>query len=182
MGVIINKKIETVDGNQHDSFYMRIEGYWFHKSIGNLQIALNHYKDREAADAALPPFVEDTMDNDASGQIPFSCSIDNGTTQLDLSQLFTFHLTSSEKVPVEEWETWEEVKEEKVQLIDYNDDGEEIESFGYQNVPMLVSASKTVYKTRINAGELGGDIFNYSYSRIKTLYSEIFGKESLQDV
>ena len=44
MGVIINKKIETVDGNQHDSFYMRIEGYWFHKSIGNLQIALNHYK------------------------------------------------------------------------------------------------------------------------------------------
>ena len=71
MGVIINKKIETVDGNQHDSFYMRIEGYWFHKRIGNLQIALNHYKDMEAADAALPPFVEDTMNNDASGQIPF---------------------------------------------------------------------------------------------------------------
>ena len=130
MGNILKKKIETVDG---EIILHSNQGYWFHKSIGNLQIALNHYKDREAADAALPPFVEDTMNNDASGQIPFSCSMDNGTTQLNLSQLFTFHLTSSEKVPVKEWETWEEVREEEVQLIDYNDDGEEIESFGYQN-------------------------------------------------
>ena len=126
MGVIINKKIETVDGNQHDNFYMRIEGYWFHKSIGHLQIALNHYKDKAAADAALPPYIEDIDENDASGQIPMSCSFDNGSTQLDISQLYSFHLTSSEKVPVEKWETWEEVREEEVELIDYNDDGEEV--------------------------------------------------------
>jgi len=47
---------------------------------------------------------------------------------------------------------------------------------------VLVSASKTVYKTRINAGELGGNLYDFSYSKIKTLYSEIFGKETLQDV
>jgi len=182
MGVIVNKKIETIDGNQHDSFYMRIEGYWFHKSVGNLQIALNHYKDREAAEAALPPFVEDVSENDASGQIPMSCSFDEGNKQVDISQLYNFHLTSSDKVPVEEWDKWEEVQEIEVELIDYNDDGEEIKSFGVDKVPMLVSASKTVYKTRINAGELGGDIYDYSYSRIKTLYSEIFGPEALQDV
>ena len=182
MGVIINKKIETIDGNQHDSFYMRIEGYWFHKSVGQLQIALNHYRDEAAADAALPPFIEDINENDASGQIPMSCSSDNGTTQHNLSQLFHFHLTSSEKVPVEEWETWEEIREEQIELIDYNEDGDEIKSFGVDQIPVLVSASKIVYKTRINAGELGGNLYDFSYSKIKTLYSEIFGKETLQDV
>lgn len=182
MGVIINKKIETVDGNQHDSFYMRIEGYWFRKSIGQLQIALNHYKDEAAADAALPPYVEDINENDASGTIPMSCSIDDGATQLNLFNMFNFHLTSSEKVPVEEWETWEEVQDQEVELIDYNDDGDEIKSLGIQSIPVFVSASKTVYKTKINAGELGGNLYDFSYSRIKKLYAGHFGAENLQDV
>jgi hypothetical protein len=181
MGIQINKKIETIDGNHYDNFYMRIEGYWFHKSVGQLQIALNHYKDKAAAEAALPPFIDDKRMNDASGQIPLSCSFDDGV-QVDLSQLHHFHLTSSEKVPVIEWEKWEEVKEQEIELIDYNDNGDEIKTYDIQLVPVEVSASKTVYKTRINAGELDGNIFTYSYSRIKKLYSETFGEENLQNI
>ena len=60
MGFIVEKQVNFPGGIDLNDFYVRIESYHLHKNVGQLDLIIGHYTNKEGADIALPPYVEDT--------------------------------------------------------------------------------------------------------------------------
>jgi hypothetical protein len=74
MGFIVSQSVQTLDGNTHDSFYVRIENYNINKIAGVLITSVAHYTSKEDADLNIPPYVEDTYNGMGAGRLNVSMS------------------------------------------------------------------------------------------------------------
>lgn len=59
MGFIVSQSVQTLDGNTHDSFYVKIENYNINKISGVLITSVAHYESKEDADLNFPSYLED---------------------------------------------------------------------------------------------------------------------------
>ena len=74
MGFIVSQSVQTLDGNTHDSFYVRIENYNINKIMGVLITTVAHYTSKENADLNIPPYVEDGYNGMGAGRLNVSMS------------------------------------------------------------------------------------------------------------
>lgn len=181
MGLIINKKFNFPGGLEIDSFYARIETYNLNKNVGQLDLIMGHYLNKEGADKALPPYYEDISSNNGSALLPFEFESEGKT--LAIPRIISVVLTSSSTIPVEEWEYQDEWKVVEEEVIDYDDDGNELNSFDTKKIKVQVSSSKTVEKTKVYDKDFKKEnLIEFAYSKVRDIYNKEFGSDNIKDL
>ena len=175
MGFIVSQSVETFLGKTLDSFYVRIENYQLNKIKGIIGTAVAHYETPEAANANFPNYLEDIPS--PYGRVPTSMSYNGEWKHYDM--WYKFYVTSS--VTVTEQFTSSSFYTELVDYIDFDENGDEIVSQREEVFENITTGSREIQKTLLNIGSITGSIYEYSYKKIKEVYSEMFGSENIID-
>jgi hypothetical protein len=175
MGFIVSQSVETYLGKTLDSFYVRIEVYGLNKKRGILNATANFYETQEAAASNSPLYLEDT--STPYGRVPTSMSY-NGEW-FDLPTLCSFHITESAIVPTTVYSS--SFYYETVDYVDFDNDGNEIISQREEKIEVVTSESIDVLKSFITIASLTGSIYDTCYTKVKEVYSGIFGSENIID-
>ena len=96
MGFIVSQSVQTLDGNTHNSFYVKIENYNINKIGGFLFTSVAHYESKEYADLNFPPYLEDADNGIGAGRLNVSMSY-NGEWK-EWPMFFSYPLTQSVEV------------------------------------------------------------------------------------
>jgi hypothetical protein len=181
MGLIINKKINFTGGLELDSFYARIETYNLHKGVGQLDLIMGHYVDKEGADKALPIYREDIVNNHAGATLPYEIQTEDKL--VEIPRIISVVLSGSSPLQVEEWDYTNEWKVVEEEVIDYDDDGKELQSFTTKKVKVQVSSSRMVEKTKVYDKDFKKENFiEFAYSKVKDIYNKEFGSDNVKDL
>ena len=181
MGFIVNKKVDFPGGISLENFYVRIESYHLHKSVGQLDVIMGHYIDKTGADLALPPYVENISNNNAYATLPYDLKSED--KEIKTSRILSFPLSGSEKIPVVETITREQNELVDQENIDYDDDGNEIKTFAKKLVKRPVTEEFTSLKTKVYDYNFKEEnIIDFAYSRVKNIYKEKFGSDNIENL
>jgi hypothetical protein len=175
MGFIVSQSIETFFGDQLDSFYVRIENYQLDKLRGAVGTTIGHYETPETAALVFPKYAEDTPG--PYGRIPVSMSY-NGEWK-EYPMWYNFPVTAS--VLVTEPFTSSSFHTELVDYIDFDENGDEVVRQREEQFETITSGSREVQKTLLDIQLITGSIYEYSYAKVKEVYSEMFGSENIID-
>jgi hypothetical protein len=96
MGFIVSQSVQTLDGNTHDSFYVKIENYNINKIGGFLVTTVAHYTNKENADLNIPPYIEDGYNGMGAGRLNVSMSYNNEWREWPMA--YFYPLTQSVEV------------------------------------------------------------------------------------
>jgi hypothetical protein len=96
MGFIVSQSVQTLDGNTHDSFYVKIENYNINKIRGFLITSVAHYENREYANMNFPPYLEDMDKGIGAGRLNVSMSYNNEWKEWPMA--YFYPLTQSVEV------------------------------------------------------------------------------------
>lgn len=96
MGFIVSQSVQTLEGNTHDSFYVKIENYHINKIGGFLFTSVAHYESKEYADLNFPPYLEDADSGIGAGRLNVSMSYNNEWKEWPM--FFSYPLTQSVEV------------------------------------------------------------------------------------
>jgi hypothetical protein len=96
MGFIVSQSVQTLEGNTHDSFYVRIENYNINKIMGVLITTIAHYTSKENADLNIPPHIEDGYNGMGAGRLNVSMSYNNEWKEWPMA--YFYPLTQSVEV------------------------------------------------------------------------------------
>ena len=96
MGFIVSQSVQTLEGNTHDSFYVRIENYNINKIMGVLITTVTHYASKENADSNIPPYIEDGYNGMGAGRLNVSMSYNDEWKEWPM--FFSYPLTQSVEV------------------------------------------------------------------------------------
>ena len=96
MGFIVSQSVQTLDGNTHDSFYVKIENYNINKIGGFLFTSVAHYESKEYADLNFPPYLEDADSGIGIGRLNISMSYNDEWKEWPMS--YFYPLTQSVEV------------------------------------------------------------------------------------
>jgi hypothetical protein len=175
MGFIVSQSIETFLGETLDSFYVRIENYQLNKIRGFLHATVAFYETPEAASTFFPLYLEDTPN--AYGRVPVSMSY-NGEW-MELPTVCSFHITESVTVPTIVYSS--SFYTEMVDYVDFDDSGNEIISSREEQIEVVASESINVSKSLNTIDSITGSVYDIYYTKVKEVYSEIFGSENIID-
>jgi hypothetical protein len=175
MGFIVQQPITTYSGDNLDSFYVRIEYYQLDKLYGTVGTTIAHYETPEAAEANFPRYLENTPA--PYGRVPTSMSY-NGEWK-EYPMWYQFHITSSVTFPEVVYSS--SFHTEMVDYVDFDENGNEIISQKEEQFETVTSESIEVTKTLLDIGSITGSIYEFSYDKVKEIYSEIFGSENIID-
>ena len=96
MGFIVSQSVQTLEGNTHDSFYVKIENYNINKIAGVLITSVAHYTSKENADLNIPPYVEDGYNGMGAGRLNVSMSYNDEWREWPMA--YFYPLTQSVEV------------------------------------------------------------------------------------
>ena len=96
MGFIVSQSVQTLEGNTHDSFYVRIENYNINKIGGFLVTSISHYENREYANMNFPPYLEDMDKGMGAGRLNVSMSYNDEWKEWPMA--YFYPLTQSVEV------------------------------------------------------------------------------------
>jgi len=96
MGFIVSQSVQTLDGNTHDSFYVKIENYNINKVMGALITTVAHYTSKENSDLNIPPYLEDEYNGMGAGRLNVSMSYNNEWREWPMA--YFYPLTQSVEV------------------------------------------------------------------------------------
>jgi hypothetical protein len=176
MGFIVSQSIETYEGNQLDSFYVRIESYQLDKIRGTIGTTVAHYETPEAADANFPKYLEDVPT--PYGRVATSMSY-NGESK-EYPMWYSFQVTSSIIIPETTYSS--SIHTEILNYIDFDESGSEVIKQREEYFEVITTGSRDITKSLINIGDITGSIYDYSYGKIKEVYSQMFGSGNIIDV
>jgi len=160
MGFIVEKQVNFPGGIDLNDFYVRIESYHLHKNVGQLDLIIGHYTNKEGADIALPPYVEDIPLNNASATLPYEFRVDEKDITTD--KIISISLSGSQAETVEEIINYEKTHMVDQEITDYDDDGNEV-----------IGTSKVMVKE---------NLIEFAYLKVKNIYKEKFGSENIKDL
>ena len=180
MGFLItNTEIETIDGKQYDSLYVRIEMYFVEKITGLLRIVPGFYDSKESATKAFPSYRIGGGESDLSGMVmvnaPYTLF---GEEKESFTEMYK-DLTHKELVTITTYSS--SFHEAEVEYIDYNALGEEIVAIRTQEVETITTGSAEVERDVINLDIINGDLYSFSYLALKEKCKEIFNTDSIID-
>jgi len=186
MGFVVKYPIKTIDNKEHDEFYVRIENYQLNKVQGYIGVSVAHYETAESAKLAIPDILED--EGDGSGRIPagmiygdvgFVVDEDGNEKYPDFQFWYTFDLF--ETVVVQEEVKTSDWSPKTVEYIDFDEDGNEVIKTKEEWIETVAVTTVDVEKTKKNINLINGDPYGYAYSKLKSVYAEIFGKDNIVD-
>ena len=96
MGFIVSQSVQTLEGNTHDSFYVKIENYNINKIGGFLFTSVAHYESKEYVDMNFPPYLEDADSGIGVGRLNVSMSYNDEWKEWPM--FFSYPLTQSVEV------------------------------------------------------------------------------------
>jgi len=96
MGFIVSQSVQTLDGNTHNSFYVKIENYNVNKIGGFLITSVAHYENKESADLNFPPYLEDANKGIGIGRLNVSMSYNDEWKEWNMAHFYP--LTQSVEV------------------------------------------------------------------------------------
>lgn len=175
MGFIVSQSIEALGGDNLDSFYVRVEHYQLNKLRGVIGTSVAHYETSQAAASNFPKYLEDSPE--PYGRVPVSMSY-NGEWR-EYPMWYEFPVTAS--VTVNEPFVSSSFHTELVDYIDFDENGDEVVLQREEEFETITSGSREVQKTLLDLGLVTGSIYEYSYARVKEVYSEMFGSENIID-
>lgn len=175
MGFLVKQPIETFNGDHLDEFYVRIEHYQLDKLRGEIGVTVAHYENYDAANANFPKYLEDTPK--PYGRVPSLMKYNGETKEYPMWYSFNIHTTQlvTESFPVSTWNT------EIVDYIDFDEDGNEVVKQKEESFETVTMETREITKTLFNIGSITGNIYDYSYNKLKEVYSELFGSENIID-
>ena len=175
MGFIVNKQIETLNGDILDSFYARIEIFTYDRPGRLITVSVGHYESAEGASKAFPKLVINENLNDMTSQIPPKMKIDGRWKDWDMCH--TFSLLKMVDVDEDVYETkWEETS---VDYTDFDEDGNPVilQHQIFEEVKVKTGVVTNTYPMLILDDMSTGNIFEYTYNLIKSQYINMFGDE-----
>ena len=175
MGFIVSQSIEALGGDHLDSFYVRVEHYQLNKLRGVIGTSVAHYETSQAAASNFPKYLEDTPE--PYGRVPVSMSY-NGEWR-EYPMWYEFPVTAS--VLATEQFVSSSFHTELVDYIDFDENGNEVILQREEQVETITTGSIEVQKTLLDLGSITGNIYEYSYNKVKEVYSELFGSENIID-
>lgn len=175
MGFIVQQPIETFLGDNLDSFYVRIERYSVDKWNGLVEVSVGWYEDSEAASSWLPKYVEDKPVN--YGRVPTSMSCNGISKDWEMYH----HFPLQEKVTLIETTYSSSYHPEIVDYVDFDENGDEVIKQREEWFETVTTGSQEITKTLKNINSLTGSIYEFSYNKLKEVYSDIFGSENIID-
>jgi hypothetical protein len=175
MGFIVKQPIETFLGNSLDSFYVRIERYTVDKWNGLVEVSIAWFENPEAAAAALPKYIEDKPVY--YGRVPTSMSYNGISKDWEMCHNFPLH----EKITLIEPTFSSSYHSELIDYVDFDENGEEIIKQREEWFETVFTGSQEITKTLKNVSSLTGSIYEFSYGKLKEVYSDIFGSENIID-
>jgi hypothetical protein len=175
MGFIVNKQIETLNGDILNSFYVRVEMFSYDRPSRLISVTIAHYESLESSVNAFPKLVIDENLNDMTGQIPAKMKIDGRWKDWDMCR----HFSLLKMIDVDEdvYETkWEETT---VDYTDFDDDGNPIilQHQIFEEVRVKTGVVTKSYPMLTLDDMSTGNIFEYAYELIKSEYISIFSEE-----
>jgi len=177
MGFIVNKQIETLNGDILDSFYVRIELFTYDRPCRVITVSIGHYESPESSAKAFPKLV--IGENDMTGQIPSKMKVDGRWKDWDMCH--TFSLLKMVDVDEDVYETkWEETS---VDYTDFDEDGNPVilQHTTFEEVTVKTGVVTKSYPMLTLDDMSVGNIFPYVYTLIKSEYISIFGEELIID-
>ena len=96
MGFIVSQSVQTLDGNTHNSFYVKIENYNINKIGGFLVASVAHYENKEYADLNFPHYLEDMNKGIGAGRLNISMSYNDEWKEWPMA--YFYPLTQSVEV------------------------------------------------------------------------------------
>jgi hypothetical protein len=175
MGFIVKQPIETFLGDNLDSFYVRIEYYQLDKIQGTVGTTIAWYETPEAAEANFPKYLEDNPS--PFGRVPNSMSYNGEWNEYPM--WYQFHVTSSVTLPEVVYSS--SYHAEIVDYVDFDENGDEVIKQREEWFETVTSESVELTKTLLDIGSITGSIYEFSYTKVKEIYSGIFGNENLID-
>lgn len=176
MGFLVKQPIETFEGNHLDEFYVRIEHYQLDKLRSTIGITVGHYETPEAANANFPKYLEDAPT--PYGRVATLMTYNGEEKEYPL--WYSFKIYSSQLVTetyqVSTWST------ETVDYIDFDENGNEVKKQREEPFENITTETREITKTLLDIGSITGNIYDYSYNKIKETYGQIFGSENIIDV
>lgn len=175
MGFLVKQPIETFEGNHLDEFYVRIERYQLDKLNGTIGVTVGHYETSDAANANFPKYLEDVPN--PYGRVPSVMTYSGETKEYPMWYSFDVHSSEvvTESTPISTWNS------ELVDYIDFDENGNEVIKQKEEWFETITMETKQVTKTLLNIGSITGSIYDYSYNKLKEVYSGLFGSENLID-
>jgi hypothetical protein len=176
MGFIVKQTIETIDGNQYDEFYVRIESYQIFKIFGDLGVTVAHYDSPESAKKSIPDYLEDSPTGKHG---PLNVNFSYNGESKEWPMWYSFPLV--EKVEITETKynsTW---APEVVEYIDFDENGDEIIKTREEWFESITSEIVVVEKTKKNINLIEPDLYTYAYDKIKAVYADVFGLDNITD-
>lgn len=177
MGFYVTASISTEYKGDFDKFYVRIENYQIAKPLGMIKATVAHYKDKESAEKAVPPYVEDIHDNNASGLLDLTHTYNSES--INHNFLLPFNLTEEEDVTVVTYSS--SFSDLEVEYTDFDDDGNEITKTRTQSVETIHTGSAVIKKNKVNLDLITGSIYPYLYEKVKAHYSSSYGYTDISD-
>jgi hypothetical protein len=176
MGFLVKQPVETFEGNHLEEFYIRIEHYQLDKLRGTIGVSFAHYESTEAANANFPKYLEDAPN--PYGRVATTMTYKGETKEYPMWYSFNIHTPEVivEHYPVSKWHS------EMVDYIDFDEDGNEIVKQKEEWFETITTETKEITKTLLDIGSITGSIYDFCYSKLKEVYSEMFGSENIIDI
>lgn len=175
MGFIVNQPIETFSGENLDSFYVRIERYNIDKWNSLVEVSVAWYETAEAASDALPQYIEDKPMH--YGRVPTSMSYNGVSKDWEMFHFFPINeqVTLIEPTYSSSWHP------ELIDYVDFDENGDEVIKKREEWFETVFTGSQEITKTLKTVGNLTGSLYDFSYKKLKEVYSETFGSENIID-
>jgi hypothetical protein len=205
MGFIVKRTIETILGNTHDEFYVRVENGILNKWTSTLGIVVGHWDTADSAQTFITQYLEDDSDG-PSGMLPVSMSLvepietwvdptsgsygsyETGSFQIidtaidwkEYPLYYEYPVTSSEEVTITTYTT--SIVSESVEYIDFDETGSEFVANRIEYYEAIVTGSADVVKSKRDFELITGSLYAYGYEKVKQTYREMFGNDNIIDL
>ena len=166
-----------IDGfeNEHSDFYARINHYSIDKHLGNLNITIGHFTNKEEAEDFSPTYQEDWASSDNTSMYGWPYSVGGAGVEIPKP----FPLTEPETISI--IQSSASYEDQLIDFIDFDDDGVEIISQRTESIELITSSSVDVVKSKINLDLITGSVYEYAYLKLKEFYVDTYGVNNVND-
>ena len=181
MALQINQEIETINKGIVTNPYLRVEAYRIDKILGYFLVTTALFRDKADADTNKFVYQEDyAQPIDRAPQTgPIATLITYNDNSFEYPVVIEFPLVVSEVVTEDIYEDQEVTK--TITYNDFDENGDEIIAQREEEFETITSGSREVQKTLLDLASITGSVYEYSYAKVKEIYSEIFGSENIID-
>lgn len=174
MGFKVIKNVDVFGVGELTEFYVRVDKYTVYRNRSCIDLFTGHFISPDAAISASGIYLSDDF-NDYSGQLSLSMSFDDSQIRYDNNLSIELLTTEEGHEPYMS----ASFQEEMVDIVDYDDDGNEIIT---QELGTTIVKTESTTKHRKNISIISSNIYEFAYEKLKEKYQADFNPCTIEDV